>query len=379
MEANPHHYVEMAEFGLLQESDGGESSTSGWGAVSNLDQFFSTMYSYYYSKGLPTMCVTGITNLLTLGFTIVLSTCLFALVDYAALLECRDESSCHALGDYVTREMLSRYPVRGALAMCYFALFFAYWAWSAVSLALSLRDAAEMHRFFVERLGVSTRELQTMTWHEVVERVVRLQESGEYKIAIHRRALSAHDIACRVMRKENYLIAFINQGILALHVPVPRALARALRAGRAGRAAPDGATEPGAVATLASETCGACGSGPCVPRLYLAKTLEWSLRVCILNHMLSHKFTVRREFMSDEAGLRRRFVLMGLCHIVLMPFTLVFMAILFFLQNAQEWHSKKCVARAMRAKTTTPSPSSPSHARFCPALAPAQNPSRRDT
>ena len=226
MEANPHHYVEMAEFGLLQESDGGESSTSGWGAVSNLDQFFSTMYSYYYSKGLPTMCVTGVTNLLTLGFTIVLSTCLFALVDYAALLECRDESSCHALGDYVTREMLSRYPVRGALAMCYFALFFAYWAWSAVSLALSLRDAAEMHRFFVERLGVSTRELQTMTWHEVVERVVRLQESGEYKIAIHRRALSAHDIACRVMRKENYLIAFINQGILALHGPVPRALAR---------------------------------------------------------------------------------------------------------------------------------------------------------
>ena len=234
--ANPHHYVEMAEFGLLQESDGGELDER-WGAVSNLDQFFSTIYSYYYSKGLPTMCVTGVTNLLTLGFTIVLSTCLFALVDYAALLECRDESSCHALGDYVTREMLSRYPVRGALAMCYFALFFAYWAWSAVSLALSLRDAAEMHRFFVERLGVSTRELQTMTWHEVVERVVRLQESGEYKIAIHRRALSAHDIACRVMRKENYLIAFINQGILALHVPVPRALARALRAGRAGRAA----------------------------------------------------------------------------------------------------------------------------------------------
>ena len=116
LEANPHHYVEMAEFGLLQESDGGESSTSGWGAVSNLDQFFSTMYSYYYSKGLPTMCVTGVTNLLPLGFTIVLSTCLFALVDYAALLECRDESSCHALGDYVTREMLSRYPVRGALA-----------------------------------------------------------------------------------------------------------------------------------------------------------------------------------------------------------------------------------------------------------------------
>ena len=128
----------------------------------------------------------------------------------------------------------------------------------------------------------------------------------------------------------------------------PRRLADRRRRPRRAR----GATEPGAVATLASETCGACGSGPCVPRLYLAKTLEWSLRVCILNHMLSHKFTVRREFMADEAGLRRRFVLMGLCHIVLMPFTLVFMAILFYLQNAQEWHAKKCVARVTRLQTT---------------------------
>ena len=78
-----------------------------------------------------------------------------------------------------------------------------------------------------------------------------------------------------------------------------------------------------------------------MPRLYLAKTLEWSLHVCLLNHMLSRSFTVRREFLSDEAGLRRRFVLAGLAHVVLMPFALAFMAVTFFLQNAQEWHSKK--------------------------------------
>lgn len=53
------------------------------------------------------------------------------------------------------------------------------------------------------------------------------------------------------------------------------------------------------------------------------------------------KFTIRREFLQDVRALRARLVLVGLAHVVLLPFLLLFMVVYFFLQNAQEWHSSK--------------------------------------
>lgn len=53
------------------------------------------------------------------------------------------------------------------------------------------------------------------------------------------------------------------------------------------------------------------------------------------------QFTVRRAFLEDVRALRVRLVLVGLAHVVLLPFLLLFMLVYFFLQNAQEWHSIK--------------------------------------
>lgn len=35
------------------------------------------------------------------------------------------------------------------------------------------------------------------------------------------RDLSEHDVVSRIMRKENYLIAMLNRGVLALNLPLP--------------------------------------------------------------------------------------------------------------------------------------------------------------
>lgn len=65
---------------------------------------------------------------------------------------------------------------------------------------------------------------------------------------------------------------------------------------------------------------------------FLTRNLEWSLHVCILNDMFNEKFTLRRDFLYDEAALRRRFMMAGLVQLALMPFLLVFMVMQFFLQ-----------------------------------------------
>ena len=67
-------------------------------------------------------------------------------------------------------------------------------AWGRASRASASRAAAlraraqeheafKMNDIFQERLGIGQRELQTIEWHEVVARLVALQESGKYRIA----------------------------------------------------------------------------------------------------------------------------------------------------------------------------------------------------
>jgi autophagy-related protein 9 len=60
----------------------------------------------------------------------------------------------------------------------------------------------------------------TLEWHEVVSRLLEKQRTGEYRVSINKE-ITAHDVACRIMRRENFLIACLNRGILNLRLPLP--------------------------------------------------------------------------------------------------------------------------------------------------------------
>jgi len=74
-----------------------------------------------------------------------------------------------------------------------------------------------MQKFYSERLRISTRQLQTMHWNDVVERLIALHK--RQRIQVSKKEITAHDIACHIMRRENYLIAMYNQQIFNLRVP----------------------------------------------------------------------------------------------------------------------------------------------------------------
>ncbi|CAM9743593.1 unnamed protein product, partial [Laminaria digitata] len=306
-----------AEFGLLmgEEGAGGGQEpllADDWGAVENLDTFFTNMYKYYHNRGLLSIVSTGVAHLLILAFTVLFSTFLLSFVDWKALLSCRDEETCHPLSQYITTKALRKPNLFHVLVWMYMVLFLVYWMWSLLSFGTSLRDAMDMHQLYTSRLKISPTDIHTIEWSEVVTRFLALQNSGIYRVAIYANDLTAHDIASRIMRKENYLIAMLNKGILKLSLPLP--------------------------------FLGSRGSGTLwatTGRQYLTKSLEWSVHFCVLNHMFSDKFTVRRAFLEDVRALRVRLVLVGLAHVVLLPFLLLFMVVYFFLQNAQEWHSSK--------------------------------------
>ena len=74
-----------------------------------------------------------------------------------------------------------------------------------------------------------------------------------------REKLDAHDVANRIMRQENYLIALFNKDVLDLSVP------------------------------------GLRGRSPA-----LTKSLEWNLNFCLLGFLFDSRGQVRPQFLTDK-------------------------------------------------------------------------------
>ena len=196
----------------------------GWGAVANLDLYFSSLYSYYYRRGLVPIIGKGVVELVTLFFTLFLSVFLFAYVDWKALSTCTDESSCHShfIEAYLIHHPFSHWSLWNFNVVLYCLLFLAYGLFSVWSFVHTVQDALRAKFVFEERLGITARKLEggAVEWdRDVVDKLLQLQESGEYRIAIHGQDLDALVVAQRILRKENFLVALFNRGLLDLSVP----------------------------------------------------------------------------------------------------------------------------------------------------------------
>ncbi len=74
-------------------------------------------------------------------------------------------------------------------------------------------------------------DMQTISWQDVVHKLMALRHANPVtSLATTRKYITnysskqrmdAHDIANRLMRKENYLIALFNKDILDLSIPLP--------------------------------------------------------------------------------------------------------------------------------------------------------------
>jgi autophagy-related protein 9 len=83
-------------------------------------------------------------------------------------------------------------------------------------------------------------------------------------------SLDAHDVANRIMRKENYLIALFNKDLLDLRVPLPPKLKQLMRASDDGK----GRT--------------------------LTRVLEWNLRFCLMEYLFDSQGRVRKVFLKNK-------------------------------------------------------------------------------
>ena len=172
-----------------------------------------------------------------------------------------------------------------------------------------------MHDFYRYLLEIPDSDIQTVSWQEIVKRLMLLRDSNPATAAgvpeRHRRfmgsqskqRMDAHDIANRLMRRDNYLIALINKDILDLTLPIP---------------------------FLKSKQ-------------FFSKTLEWNLSLCILDYVFDEQGQVRTLFLKDTHrrmlcdGLRRRFLFAGVMNVLCAPFIIVYFMTTYFFRYFNEY------------------------------------------
>lgn len=190
-------------------------------------------------------------------------------------------------------------------------LFAFYFMWKSLQYVLDLRRLTHVRDFYIHLLNIPDEDMQTITWQEVVARIMVLRDQNVRTTRTmtpqnqrwvlgsqSKERLDASDIANRLMRRENYMIAMINKDILDLTIPLPFLRNRQL----------------------------------------LSQTLEWTLMFSILDFVFDPRGQVNQEFLrSDRRGilsakLRSRFIFAGVMILILSPFVAGYLIIVYFLE-----------------------------------------------
>ncbi|KAJ7156996.1 putative transmembrane protein [Mycena crocata] len=295
--------------------DAYERALWNWVNVYNLDAFLQEVYYYYEGKGIFSIALSRGLNLLTVGFVIGFSTFLLGCVDYSRI---KHETSMK-LSDVVVDRCVSRFS---GFTLIFFILFIAFYAWQIASFVLSVFRLVDMYNFFTHLLKIPDADIQTISWPEIVRRIGAIREdnpltalSSNVKKANDTTTakLDAHDIANRILRQENYLIALFNKDLLDLRVPLPNILKRFI-------------VEEQGKGTM------------------LTRALEWNLRFCLMEYLFDQHGKVRKVFLKSKnrpvliEGLRRRFIFMGMLNAVFAPFIVLYLLMYSFFRYFEEYH-----------------------------------------
>ncbi|KAH7918533.1 putative transmembrane protein [Leucogyrophana mollusca] len=298
--------------------DAYERALWNWVNVYNLDAFLQEVYVYYEGKGIWSIALARGLNLLTVGFVIGFSTFLLGCVDYGRIRP----DKITRLSDVVVDRCVSKFS---GFTLLFFLLFTTFYVWQIISFIFEVTRLVDMYHFYTHLLRIPDADIQTISWPEIVRRIGAIREenpitaisstSGTNAATPATATLDAHDVANRIMRQENYLIALFNKDLLDLRVPLPPALKSLLNRG------------------------GDEGKGRTLTRV-----LEWNLRFCLMEYLFDPQGRVRKVFLKNKnraaliEGLRRRLIFMGILNAIFAPFIFLYMIMYSFFRYFEEYH-----------------------------------------
>lgn len=275
-----------------------------WANVSNLDNFMEEVYEYYLGAGLWCILLDRLLHLVKVIFMAFLLTVLSQCIDYAKIRESKHLSQ--VVIPKCTKNMWGIWNL--GLWLCSF-----YVIWKTIQFALDAPRLLHIRDFYNHLLEIPEEDMQTVSWQDIVSRITGLRDAnvktasnitpsqrrflskqlGPHVVSQSKERLDAHDIANRLMRRENYIIALFNKDILDFSVPIPF-----LR-----------------------------------KHPFFSQTLLWTLQFSILDLVFNESNQVRPQILkSDHRGqlsrdLKIRFAFAATMNLIFAPFVAAFLLI----------------------------------------------------
>lgn len=282
--------------------------------IGNQDHFYQDLYRHYEKHGLVCMLTEQAMDIFVLAFTTLFSVFLFLFFDWSAIMRCESVDTCHDLNVYVNRTP-DVHGFWGCLVVMYFVTLSLLWCWRIVSYSVRLPRLIAVHRFVRDTLQISDQDLSTLQWDEVIGRIRSLHRRDPSIMGLTGN-VTAHDIASRIMRQDNYLIAMHQSNVLDIHFDQTGCL----------------------FGWLLRRCCSSTDGSRVCTNLLFTRYMEWNIRACLLNRMHDENHHL---LIDSPADFRSAFRYMAVFNVIFMPFILLFMCVRFALENAERFYSSR--------------------------------------
>jgi len=283
-----------------------------WANVTNLDLFFRDVYQYYTGNGFQCILLKKISDLGIAVFIVALTSFMGNCVDYSKLLKGKATKLSEVKVDQCYAKMGFGQKMLYIILfiICFIRIFNSY---------RKMREYKGIKLFYNYLLGITDDELQTIGWPEIVRKIMilrdqntnavvsgntTLNDSIEMTDLSSKKKLSAHDIANRLMRRDNYMIALFNKDILAQQLKIPGLNA-----------------------------------------YFLTKTMEWNLKLCIFDYLFDSEGQLKAAVMDEHHRLKmaehltKRFQLAGLLSVIITPPLVLYFLLYYFLRFFYQFKS----------------------------------------
>ncbi|KAF2807629.1 autophagy-related protein 9 [Mytilinidion resinicola] len=195
-----------------------------WVNVQDLDDFLRKVYHYYLGHGIWSILLSRVLALLQSAFITGFLTFLVFCINFQNL------SSSKTMEEVLVPKCTQQ--IHGFWKL-FIYIFIVTWFVQLAGLLREIPALWNMYNFYHYLLDVPDRNIQSASWQLIVSRLMALRDSN-YSTAQNisprarrilqdksRQRMDAHDIANRVMRRDNYLIAIFNKDVMDLGVQIP--------------------------------------------------------------------------------------------------------------------------------------------------------------
>lgn len=307
-----------------------------WANITNMDEFLTDVYYYYRGNGMLNIVLTRLVDLLILAFILSFTVFLKWGINYDFFMSSSSDRASVTLKDLVIPNFISEMvPVSVKLLLLGFS---GYIVLRLVQLYFDYNyKLKEIKNFYHYLIGIpNDDELMTISWIVIVERLMALKDynsltstntnlPAQFLSDLNSKVrLNAHDIANRIMRKENYIIALINKEVLDLSLSIP----------------------------FLSNVNSFLSN-----KSVLTKTLDWNIKLCINNFIFNQHGQINSHVLKDfnrnqlSKELSARFKMAAIINLLLCPFIVIYFVLLYFFRYFNEYKSNPSSILGLRQYT----------------------------